>query len=137
MTNSSSAPPLPPAPGSFADAFTGSLLSNLAPLITLFGEQISKQFLSQARYFEDSIAFATVPVGILSAVVSAIRIGGSKILRTIIGREVMPQHYSCLASSGYNKTNVHPEVEKVEPLSRKSSLAALRMQFVSCGMETA
>ena len=89
MSGNSSAAPLSPTPGGFAEAFTGSLLSNLAPLLILFGEAISKQFLSQARSLADSIVFATVPVGLLSAVVSAIRIGGSKLARTIIGRDVV------------------------------------------------
>ena len=86
--------PLPPGPGGFADAFTASLVSNLAPLLTLFGEQISRQFLAQANSLADSIIFATVPIGILSAVVSAIRLGGSKLLRTIVGRNVTPLNSS-------------------------------------------
>lgn len=106
--------PVPPAPDGFADAFTASLLSNLAPLLTLFGEQISKQFLAQATSLADSIIFATVPVGILSAVVSAVRLGGNKLLRTIVGRRL---HHSIAVTRPVTLpiiTDKHLGAEKVE-----------------------
>lgn len=72
--------------GSFPETYSVSILSNLAPLLALFGEQVSRQFLSQVMSFADCIVFATAPVGILTAVVSSIRLGRSKGLRTLIGR---------------------------------------------------
>ncbi|CAI4217695.1 unnamed protein product [Parascedosporium putredinis] len=57
----------------FADNFA----SDLAPIIALFGEQVTKQFLSESTSFLDNIIFGVAPLGILTAVVSVIRVYGS------------------------------------------------------------
>lgn len=44
--------------GGYGDTFSASLLSNLAPLVTLFGEQVSKQFISQMTSRVICIIFA-------------------------------------------------------------------------------
>ncbi|KAF3080174.1 hypothetical protein TWF706_002821 [Orbilia oligospora] len=66
--------------------FTNNLATGLAPLITLFGEQVTKQFLSESLSTWDSIIFAMAPLGILTAIVSVIRICGNASLRAFIGR---------------------------------------------------
>ncbi|KAF3081256.1 hypothetical protein TWF102_001724 [Orbilia oligospora] len=66
--------------------FTNNLATGLAPLITLFGEQVTKQFLSASLSTWDSIIFAMAPLGILTAIVSVIRICGNASLRAFIGR---------------------------------------------------
>ncbi|KAL4995046.1 hypothetical protein BDV10DRAFT_137681 [Aspergillus recurvatus] len=48
---------------------------------SLFGEQITKQYLSETMTFLDHLIFAMAPMGILTAVVSAIRVCGSPSLR--------------------------------------------------------
>lgn len=68
------------------DDFTNNLATDLAPLITLFGEQVTKQYLSESVGFLDTLIFALAPLGILTAVVSAIRVSGSPSLRAFIGR---------------------------------------------------
>src|ERR1700721_1687090 len=68
------------------DEFSNNLFSDLAPLLTLFGEQVSKQFLSQSLGWADNIIFAMCPLGIITAVVAAIRVGGPRWLRALIGR---------------------------------------------------
>ena len=68
------------------DQFSNNLFSDLAPLIALFGEQVSKQFISNSTSFVDNIIFAMAPLGIITAVVSAIRVGGPRWLRGVIGR---------------------------------------------------
>src|SRR5438045_3898611 len=68
------------------DQFSNNLFSDLAPLIALFGEQVSKQFISNSTSFVDNIIFAMAPLGIITAVVSAIRVGGPRWLRGLIGR---------------------------------------------------
>lgn len=65
---------------------TNNLASDLAPLITLFGEQATKQFLSESTSFKDSIIFSIAPLGLITAVVSVIRIYGSSSFKSIIGR---------------------------------------------------
>lgn len=57
-----------------------------APLISLFGEQITRQCLSESISALDDFIFALAPLGILTAVVSAIRVRGNSTLRAFIGR---------------------------------------------------
>lgn len=57
-----------------------------APLITLFGERLTKQFLSESISILDNVIFALSPLGVLTAVVSVIRICGSSSLKAFVGR---------------------------------------------------
>ena len=63
-----------------------NLFTDLSPIIALFGEQVSKQFLAQSTRFSECILFASAPLGILTGIISAIRIGGSPWLKAIVGR---------------------------------------------------
>lgn len=66
--------------------FANNLGSDLAPLLTLFGEQVTKQYLSKSCTLTDSFIFALAPMGIITAIVAAIRVGGSQNFRSLIGR---------------------------------------------------
>lgn len=55
-------------------------------MITLFGEQLTKQFLSESINLLDNLIFALAPLGVLTAVVSVIRVCGSPSLKAFIGR---------------------------------------------------
>lgn len=55
-------------------------------MITLFGERITQQFLSESISALDNVIFALSPLGVLTAVVSVIRICGSSSLRAFVGR---------------------------------------------------
>ncbi|KAK3321371.1 hypothetical protein B0T19DRAFT_466722 [Cercophora scortea] len=68
------------------DDFSNNLFSDLAPLITLFGEQVTKQFLSTSMGWADNIILAMGPLGIMTVVVSAIRVGGVRGLKALVGR---------------------------------------------------
>ncbi|OAQ96014.1 hypothetical protein LLEC1_04357 [Akanthomyces lecanii] len=68
------------------DDFSNNLASDLAPILALFAEQVTKQFLSESTTRLDAFIFAMVPLGILTAVVSAIRVCGGPSLRAFIGR---------------------------------------------------
>ncbi|KAF2997730.1 hypothetical protein E8E14_002132 [Neopestalotiopsis sp. 37M] len=68
------------------DDFSNNLATDLAPFLSLFGEQVTKQYLSESVTKLDYIIFAIAPIGILTAVVSAIRVCGSSTLRAFIGR---------------------------------------------------
>ena len=79
--------PLSGQPDDFGEFFSSaSLLGSFAPLLILFGEQVTKQFISQMTGWPDFIIFSMAPVGILTGVVSAIRLRGSNTLKAIIGR---------------------------------------------------
>ena len=55
-------------------------------MITLFGERLTKQYLSESISLLDNIIFALSPLGVLTAVVSVIRVCGGSSLRAFIGR---------------------------------------------------
>ncbi|UPK91330.1 hypothetical protein LCI18_002265 [Fusarium solani-melongenae] len=69
----------------FAD-FVNDFHSDLAPLLTLFGEKVTMQYISQAMRPLDCIALALAPLGIITIMVSAIRAGGPTVLKAIVGR---------------------------------------------------
>lgn len=74
--------------GDGGEEFSNNLFSDLAPLLTLFGEQVTKQFISQSMGWTDHILLSMAPIGIITIVVSAIRVGGAQWLKNIIGRAV-------------------------------------------------
>ncbi|KAF5973492.1 ankyrin repeat protein [Fusarium bulbicola] len=70
----------------FGDDFANNLFTDLAPLIALFGERVTMQYMSQTTGWADSFTLAMAPLGILNIIVSAIRVGGPSWLKAIIGR---------------------------------------------------
>lgn len=68
------------------DDFANNLATDLAPLLSLFGEQVTKQYLSESLNSLDIFILAVAPLGILTVVVSAIRVCGKASLRAFIGR---------------------------------------------------
>ncbi|KAI6762512.1 hypothetical protein HG530_008492 [Fusarium avenaceum] len=68
------------------DDFSNNLFSDLAPLLALFGERVAMQFMSQSMGWADHFILAMAPVGIITIIVSAIRVGGPSWLKAIIGR---------------------------------------------------
>ncbi|KAE9567808.1 hypothetical protein CGMCC3_g16089 [Colletotrichum fructicola] len=68
------------------DDFSNNLFSDLAPLLTLFGERVTVQFLSLSMGWADNILLACGPLGIVTVIISAIRIGGGQRLKALVGR---------------------------------------------------
>ncbi|KAF5008414.1 hypothetical protein FDECE_5320 [Fusarium decemcellulare] len=68
------------------DDFSNDLFTDLSPLLALFGERVTTQFMSQSIGFADCIVLAMAPLGIVTIIVSAIRVGGPPLLKAIIGR---------------------------------------------------
>ncbi|KAH7084761.1 hypothetical protein BKA63DRAFT_2219 [Paraphoma chrysanthemicola] len=83
-TNSSF--PFPTGKDFGGDEFSNNLFSDLAPLLTLFGEQVTKQFLSMSMGWADDVLLAMGPLGIMTVIVSTIRVGGIKVLKAFVGR---------------------------------------------------
>jgi hypothetical protein len=77
--------PLAAAAGGWDD-FSNNLATDLAPFLSLFGEEVTKQYLSESTTFLYYFIFAMALMGILTAVVSAIRVCGRPSLRAFIGR---------------------------------------------------
>ncbi|KAJ2892210.1 hypothetical protein MKZ38_010129 [Zalerion maritima] len=74
------------AAGSDLDDFSNNLATDIAPLVALFGEQMTKQFLSESLTWLDYFIFAMAPIGIVTTLSSVIRVCGSSALRAFIGR---------------------------------------------------
>lgn len=72
------------------NSWTNDFATDLAPILALFGEQVTKQFLSETTSLLDCLIFALAPLGIVTAVVSAIRVSGSTPLKAFIGRAQEP-----------------------------------------------
>ncbi|KAI9376296.1 hypothetical protein BJX61DRAFT_538994 [Aspergillus egyptiacus] len=70
--------------------FANNFATDLAPLVALFGERLAKQFLAESTTLLDNFIFALSPLGILTAVVSVIRICGNSSLRAFVGRANEP-----------------------------------------------
>ncbi|KAL4926940.1 ankyrin repeat domain-containing protein [Aspergillus undulatus] len=70
--------------------FANNFATDLAPLVALFGERLTKQFLAESTRPLDNFIFALCPIGILTAVVSLIRICGNSSLRAFVGRANEP-----------------------------------------------
>jgi hypothetical protein len=62
------------------------LLLNDNRIIALFGERFANQYLSEAYSVWDCVVFATAPLGVISAIVAAIRVAGPVWMRAVIGR---------------------------------------------------
>ncbi|KAK4149325.1 hypothetical protein C8A00DRAFT_18972, partial [Chaetomidium leptoderma] len=69
-----------------ASEILANLMSDLGPLLALFGGPVIQQFLSTSLGWADNILLATGPIGIITIIVSAIRISGSKPEKVLIGR---------------------------------------------------
>ncbi|KAK4221252.1 hypothetical protein QBC38DRAFT_429394 [Podospora fimiseda] len=65
---------------------SNNLATDIAPLLVLFGDSMTKQYLSESTSFLDYFIFAMAPSGILTAIISAIRVCGHSSLRAFIGR---------------------------------------------------
>ena len=66
--------------------FSNNLATDLGPLLILFSKAITRQYLSESMTFLDYFIFAMAPIGILTAIVSTIRVCGHSSLRAFIGR---------------------------------------------------
>ncbi|KAI9890888.1 MAG: hypothetical protein M1814_003527 [Vezdaea aestivalis] len=79
------------AAGDSGDDLSNNFATDIAPLLALFGEQVAKQYLSDSLGLLDSIIFALAPLGIITAIISAIRVRGPSWLKSIIGRAREPR----------------------------------------------
>jgi hypothetical protein len=73
-----------------ASSLVNGLFTDFAPLLALFGDEVTKQFLATSMGWGDDILLALAPIGIMTVLVSAIRISGYQFMKSIIGRCVVP-----------------------------------------------
>lgn len=98
-----------------SDSFFNSAFFDLAPLLTLFGDGVTKQFLGTSMGMVDPILLAIAPIGIMTVIVSAIRVGGTSFMKSLIGRFVFRPFLFLLDIS---PTNIHL------PGARRSNIQA-------------
>jgi hypothetical protein len=70
-------------------AFANNLASDLAPLLSLLGGRLIRQFLSLSIGWPDHILLAIGSIGIITIISSVIRILGLRWLKICIGRQVL------------------------------------------------
>jgi TRAP-type C4-dicarboxylate transport system permease small subunit len=68
------------------DDFANNLATDLTPILQLFGEQVTKEYLVESISTLDCIIFAMAPLGILTVIVSVIQVCGDSILKAFVGR---------------------------------------------------
>ncbi|PMD64276.1 uncharacterized protein K444DRAFT_714174 [Hyaloscypha bicolor E] len=66
--------------------FANNLFTDIAPLLVLFGDETTKQFLSTSMGWADNMLLAICPIGIMTIIISAIRISGNTFLKSVISR---------------------------------------------------
>jgi hypothetical protein len=69
-----------------AGNLANGLFADFAPLLTLFGEEVTKQFLTTSMGWGDDILQALAPIGIITVIVSAIRVSDYPLMKSIITR---------------------------------------------------
>lgn len=104
-----------------------TVIANVAPLMALVGERNAKEHMRTASSWHQFLLLATAPLGILSIMVSALRLTGSGFLRRLVGRnserrsealvELTPLSVAP-ASSVYT-----PRAVEIEPFQAKDRLA--------------
>lgn len=86
MADEIAGPQSPPKATMDIGGLSSNLVSDFGPVLALFGEQVARQFMSESMGWSDNILFAMAPLGIITAIVGAIRVGGPRWLKAIIGR---------------------------------------------------
>ncbi|KAK5651203.1 hypothetical protein OQA88_12710 [Cercophora sp. LCS_1] len=66
--------------------FSNNLATDPGPLLALFGDAMTVQYLSECTTVSDYVVFAMAPIGIITAIVSVIRVCGGAWMRAFIGR---------------------------------------------------
>lgn len=62
--------------------------ADFSALLTLFGDEATKQFLATSLNSVDTALLGIAPLGIMTIIVSAVRVGGSPLMKSLIGRYV-------------------------------------------------
>lgn len=104
------------------DIVFNNLFTDLTPLLALFGDEVTKQFLSQSIGWPDHIIFAMCPLGIITAVVSVIRVAGGQRLKGLIGRAREPRsavEAELMSSTSKNVCELYGEQGLVRVVGQK------------------
>jgi hypothetical protein len=73
-----------------ASSLVNRLLTDFAPLLALFGDEVTKQFLATSVGWGNDILLALAPIEIMTILLCAIQVSGYPLMKSIIGRCVVP-----------------------------------------------
>src|SRR2546423_1681094 len=85
-------------------------LSTIGPLLLLVGERSTKQLLRDVRGMASAFSLAAAPLGLVSVVVSLLRLRGSHSLRSFLGYELESRSVAALELSQVNSNGIHAEL---------------------------
>jgi hypothetical protein len=114
--------------------FSNNAVSDLGPLLSLFGDQVTTQFLRQSYTTFDCILFAMGPIGILTAITAAIRVGKITTLKALIGRAQESQEaveVEVLSSTSQDVCEIWNGQELVRVQGNGSVLEIVYQEFTS------
>lgn len=104
-----------------------SVIANVAPLIALVGERNAKEHMRTASSWHQLLLLATAPLGILSIMVSALRLTGSAFLRRLVGRDSERRSEAMVELTPLSvapATSVYtPRAIEIEPFHAKDRIA--------------
>lgn len=83
--------------------------ADFSALLALFGDEATKQFLATSISPLDTVFLGIAPLGIMTIIVSAIRVGGSPLMKSVIGR------YVCVLSSRASSMFLSQSFEILSP----------------------
>jgi hypothetical protein len=86
------------------------VLSTIGPLLLLVGERSTKQLLRDVRGIGSAFSLAAAPLGLVSVVVSLLRLRGSHSLRSFLGYELESRSVAALELSQVNCNGIHAEL---------------------------
>ena len=66
--------------------FANNAFTDFAPLLTLFGDEVTKQYLATSMGVADAVMLGIAPIGIMTILVSAVRISGNRLMKSLVGR---------------------------------------------------
>lgn len=104
-----------------------SVVANVSPLMILVGERNAKEHMRTASSWHQFLPLAVAPLGILSIMVSAVRLSGSGFLRRLLGRDAERRSETMveltpLSVAPANSVYTSRAVE-IEPLYNKDRVA--------------
>lgn len=100
------------------------LFTDLGLLLALFGDEATKQFLTVSLGLGDDLLLTIVLIGIMTIIVSAIRVGGYPWMKSFIGRHVAFISLMTLHSSLTSETEQGtPQMTKKRSFCRRLQAA--------------
>ena len=98
-----------------------SAFTDLAPLLALFGDELTKQYLATSVRSLDSVLLSIAPVGVPAIIVSAIRVGGHRFMKALVGRSAYTCYLALAPDAKGRRARDSPDDEEKELLSSTSS----------------